>query len=462
MFVNRDRELNALDDRCRSRKAEFLILYGRRRVGKSELIERFLKDRKGLRLLAREQTESLQLRAFSRELAEFFQDEVLAAQPLTSWDPFFTYLTQRAKEGRLVLAIDEFPYLVQENRTLPSILQGYWDGRLRHSNIFLILCGSSISMMEGLLGGKSPLYGRRTGQILLRPFAFRQALELLGNNLERAVQAYAVFGGIPAYLIEFDNKKDIYRNIKENILKEDGFMFRDVEFLLREELREPRFYFSILSSISRGNTRLSEIMNDTGLNKGVVSKYLSVLSDLHLVERLVPVTEKHPEKSRKGIYRLLDNYFRFWFRYVRPAIQYVEKDEQEYVLRRIIKPSLNSFVGFSFEKIAEEVVYEMGRLGRLPFRPTKIGKWWHKSEEIDVVALNEETRDILFCEVKWSKNIKAEGILSDLRRKAAMVEWNKEKRREWYCVVAKSFKGTTKDGLCLDLDQIGEILLQKG
>ncbi len=461
MFVNRDRELDALNKRYKSRRAEFLILYGRRRVGKSELIEQFLKRKKGLRLLAREQSEALQLRAFSGELAQFFKDEVLATQPLTNWDSFFTYVAQKAKKQRLVLAIDEFPYLVQENKALPSILQGYWDGKLRRGKIFLILCGSSISMMESLLGGKSPLYGRRTGQILLRPFAFRQALALLGDDIEKAVQAYAVFGGTPAYLIEYDKTKDIYWNIKENMLKEDVFMFRDAEFLLRGELREPRLYFSILSSIARGNTRLSQIMNDTGLNKGVIAKYLSVLADLHLVERAVPATVKHPEKSRMGIYRLLDNYFQFWFRYVGPAVQYVEKDEQDYVIRRLIKPSLNSFVGFAFEKVAEETINELARGARLPFTPSRTGKWWHKGEEIDVVALNEETSDILFCEVKWRKNVNAETLLADLKRKATLVDWNRGKRNEWYCIAAKSFKRRAEGALCLDLRDMGAVLIPK-
>jgi len=316
--------------------------------------------------------------------------------------------------------------------------------------------------MENLLGGKGPLYGRRTGQILLRPFTFPDSLALIGRNIEKAVEAYAVFGGTPAYLIEYNKAKDISWNIREKVLREDGFLFRDVEFLLREELREPRFYFSILSSVSRGNTRLSEIVNDTGLDKGVVSRYLSVLSDLYLVERMVPVTEKRPDKSRKGIYRLLDNYFRFWFRYVRPAVKYVEKDQQAYVMRRLVEPSLNSFFGFSFEKVAGEVIDELARQGKLLFVPSRVGKWWSRSEEIDVVALSEETNDILFCEVKWSRNVNASAILAELKRKAELVDWNKDKRNESFCIAAKSFKRRTKDALCMDLNDIKKIFPVKG
>lgn len=462
MFVNRERELAALNKRYSSGRAEFVIVYGRRRVGKSELIEQFLKGKKGLRLLAREQSEALQLRGFSAELADFFKDKVLATQPFTNWDSLLMYVARRAEKHRLVLAIDEFPYLVQENRALPSILQGHWDRTLRHGKIFLILCGSSLSMMESLLGGKNPLYGRRTGQFLVRPFTFRQALALLGKDLESAVKAYAVFGGTPAYLVEYDKSKDIRWNIREKILREDAFMFRDAEFLLREEVREPRYYFSILSSIARGNTQLGRIVNDTGLDKGVVSGYLAALGDLHLVERLVPVTERRPEKSRKGIYRLLDNYFRFWFNYVAPAAQYVEKGEQAYVLRRFIEPSLNSFVGLAFEKVAEEIVEELGRLGKLPFKPTRIGKWWDRAEEIDLVALNEETGNILFCEVKWGENIDGQTLFGELKRKGALVDWNRGRRKEYFCIIARSFRRRTRQALCFALSDVKGILFSSG
>ncbi|MEK7382657.1 MAG: ATP-binding protein, partial [Elusimicrobiota bacterium] len=292
MWLGRRQELDVLKQIAGSDRAEFLLLYGRRRGGKSEIIDQFIKARQGIRLLAREEAEALQLKQFSQTLAEHFQDGLLKTNPFTKWDAFFAYLADKAKE-RIVVALDEFPYLVQSNRSLPSLLQYHWDQKLRKTKIFLILCGSSIGMMENLMGSRSPLYGRRTSQMLLKPLRFADALPHLGHA-RQAVEAYAVFGGTPAYLVEYDRHKDLWHNIREKILSPERSLYRDAEFVLRQEVREPRAYFSILESIAKGNTRTGHIINDTGLDKGVVAKYLGVLIDLHLVQREVPVTEKTP------------------------------------------------------------------------------------------------------------------------------------------------------------------------
>lgn len=457
MFINRKRELSALKERLKSLKAEFVIIYGRRRVGKSELITKFIEGTNGLRLLGREESEAVQLRRFSEIIGEYFNDDIVRKNPFSNWDSLFTYITEKAK-NRFILAIDEFPYLVQENRSLPSILQDYWDNRLKNTKLFLILCGSSIGMMEELLGGRSPIYGRRTAQILIKPFTFRDVYGWLNNNIEKAIQAFSIFGGTPAYILEYDKKKGIWENIKEKILRQDAFLYRDTEFILREELKEPRFYFSILSAIAKGKTKSSEIINDTGLDKGIVGKYLSVLSELQLIERVVPVTERHPEKSRKGIYRLPDNYFKFWFRYVYPYIEYVESGAEEHLLNKVIKPTLNQFMGLSFEDISRELLMEMPRQGRLPFHFSKIGKWWHKDKEIDIVALNEDTKDILFCEVKWQNNVNGVGILKNLKENAKLIDWFPEDRKEHYCIIAKSFKRKAEGAINIELEDFRRIL----
>ena len=234
------------------------------------------------------------------------------------------------------------------------------------------------------MGSKSPLYGRRTSQLLLKPLQFADALPQLGR-MRRAVEAYAVFGGTPAYLVEYDRHKDLWGNIREKILSPQRSLFRDPEFVLRQEVREPRSYFSILESIAKGNTRLGHIINDTGLDKGVVAKYLGVLIDLHLVQREVPVTEKAPAKSRKGIYRLSDHFFRFWFRFVYPHMQAIEEGRQDWLMDQILRPRLDEFVGPVFEEAAREALQIMDRGGRLPFRMLKIGRWWDGDAEIDLI-----------------------------------------------------------------------------
>ena len=454
VFIGRDREISLLEERFSGNKAEFVVIYGRRRIGKSELIEQFIQNN-GIRLLAREESKTLQLRAFTRKLADFFNDPVLEKTEFTGWDGFFEYLSSKTYE-RIVIAIDEFPYLVKEDPSLPSIIQDYWDNKLKNSKIFLILCGSSINMMETMvMGYSSPLYGRRTGQLLLRHIRFIHILNYI-KDFKKAVEFYSVFGGTPAYIMEIDPEKDIFENIGNNIMREDSFLFRDVEFVLRQELSEPRYYFSILLSIAKGNHRIGLIANDTGLSISIVNKYLSVLNDLQLVYRRVPVTESY--KSRKGLYMLADNLFDFWFRFVYPNVEEIEKGNGIRVVEGI-KPEFNRYVGRHFEDIAQELLEVLNDKELLPLQFTRIGKWWHKEQEIDVVAFNDKTREILLCECKWSDNVNAHEVLRNLKEKAALVSFDGKK--EYYVLFARSFKTKIQEDnvILFDLNDMERMFL---
>ena len=454
VFINRERELSLLKERYGSNRAEFVVIYGRRRIGKSELIDQFIKDN-GIRLLAREESKTLQLRTFAEKLGDFFDDELLRKTEFKGWDGFFEYLYGKADE-RIIIAIDEFPYLIKEDPAITSILQDYWDNKLKETKIFLILCGSSISMMESkVMGYKSPLYGRRTGQLLLKQIPFMHILDYIGC-FERAVEFYSVFGGTPAYIIKTDPEKDVFTNIEDTILREDSFLYRDVEFVLRQELTEPRYYFSILLSIAKGNHRIGLIANDTGLSISIVNKYLSVLRDLQLVYRMVPVTESY--KSRKGMHFLADNLFDFWFRFVYPVMDEIEKGKGAKVIQSI-KPQFNQYVGKHFEAIVQEILEVLNERELLPFRFTKIGRWWHKEKEIDVVALNGEIKSTIFCECKWRGNVDAPKIVRDLRRKAGFVPVESEK--EYYMVFAKSFgkRIEEEDVILYDLEDMERLLM---
>lgn len=452
--MNRERELSLLEDRFNSNKAEFVIIYGRRRIGKTELIEQFLKNKNGLRILAREEAKIYQLKSFATKLGEFFQDEFLKKTPFADWDGFFEYLLKKANK-RIVIAIDEFPYLVKEDSSLHSLIQDYWDSKLKDSKIFLILCGSNISMMESkVLGYKSPLYGRRTGQLLIKPLRFVHILDYV-KNFKKAVELYSVFGGTPAYIKVIDREKSVFENITEKILREDGFIYRDVEFVLRQELIEPRYYFSILLSIARGNHKMGLIVNDTGLSKSIVNKYLSVLIDLQLVNRRISVTESY--KSRRGLYFLSDNLFNFWFRFVNPFIEDIEKGRSKLILNNYIKPFFDQYVGRNFETIVQQIIEDKPIL---PFNYTKIGKWWYKDKEIDIVVLNDQTKEILFGECKWKDRVNARRILNELKEKAKLVDWKKEKRKEYYAIFVKSFRRRIKEKnlLLFDLKDLENIL----
>jgi hypothetical protein len=466
MFIDREFELDAFEKRFKSGKPELVPIYGRRRVGKTELIKQFSGDKKSLYLLATLTSEKDMLEEFSARIADFFKDEVLKANPFRNWDGLFTYLAQKTKEERIVVTFDEFPYLVRINEALPSILQKYWDEHFSATKIFLILCGSSIGMMEReVLAYKAPLYGRRTGQLLLGPLDFGASSKFFPNyRLEEKITAYAILGGVPAYLLEFTDKKSIGGNVRDRVLGRDKFLYNEIQFLLREELREPANYFSILRALSLGKTALNEVVQATGLERGTVARFLSILIDLKIVERKVPVTERHPHKSRKGVYKIADNFFNFWFRFIYPNRDRLEMGREEDVLRDKIVPALDQFISSGFEEVCRQTLWKLNDERALPFVFEKVGSWWEKGKEIDLVALNERTKQALFAECKWSKKQVDLGDVEHLERTAENVDWYQKGRDEHFAVFSKSgFRKGCLDYckangvLTFDLTQIGKI-----
>jgi uncharacterized protein len=268
---------------------------------------------------------------------------------------------------------------------------------------------------------------------------------------EDLVYVYAILGGTPGYLLEFDDKKSVKENIIDKFLRKDTFLFQDAEFVLKEELKEPKFYFSILRAIALGKTKISDIMNESGLDKGIVGKYLSVLIDLDIIAREVPVTEKHPHKSRKGIYILKDNFYKFWFRFVFPNTEEIERKMQEQVINSKIMPELDQYTSFIFEAICKEWLWKLNL-----FSYSKIGRWWEKEEEIDIIALNEKDNRILFAECKWQDNVDVGKIIKELRDKSKLVEWGSPGRNEEFAIFAKSFKSKyiEKGVYLFDLDDL--------
>jgi len=401
-FKNRVNELKLLNELYLKGTSKLIVLYGRRRVGKTELLREFLKKHKGIYILGRQESELEQLKKISSQIAEYFNDPVLKLNPFSNWDSLFVYLSEKP---RMPIIFDEFPYIVQSSKKILSILQGYWDNTFSKKNSFIILCGSSINMMEKLLGHKSPIYGRRTEQILLEPLKFKDSCLFFPEkmNVKDKILYYSILGGVPAYLLEFEFNKSIKENLSTNLLRKNKFLYQDVLFTLREELKEPRNYFSILYSISKGNTKTGQIVNDTGLEKSFVNKYLSVLIDLQLVERRVPITEKNSMKSRNGIYLIKDNFFKFWFKFVFENQEYIEQDRQENILEEKIIPELNSFAGRIFEDIVLSVLIENEN-----YRDYIFGRWWDKDYEADIVGIDKKNKKILIGEVKFRRLSKRE------------------------------------------------------
>ncbi len=435
-FVNRKEELAILNGFYGEDKFHFIPVYGRRRIGKTRLIQEFIKDKPAIYFLADSVAENEQLRNLGKEAGAFFNDPLLSSRGFDDWYQFFEYIKGHAKE-RMLLVIDEFPYLVNSNKAISSIFQKGIDQYLKGTNLFLVLMGSSIGMMEKeVLFQKAPLYGRRTGSLEVKEMGFGSLKEFFPKrNLDELVSIYGITGSIPAYLEKLDPGKDIFQNIEELILSRGTFLYSEVEYILREELREPRNYFVILRSIAQGKRKLSEIINDTGFEKSLLSRYIEILRSLRLVEKEVPVTEKYPEKSKLGLYRLHDRFFEFWFRYVFPMKSRLEIGKSKEVLR-MIKETFDQHLSLVFEDVCKEYCHTLMNEGKIRF--SSIGRWWWKNNEIDVVALDDENKEIYFGEVKWSNKPVGTDIFEQLKEKTALVDWNAGKRKERYMLFSKS------------------------
>lgn len=436
-FIDRERELSFLEDKWREGKAQFIVLWGKRRVGKTELTKQFMKDKPHVYFLSENTNDKDQLFRFSQAIGRFYNEPLLLTRGFARWEECFEYI--KAKKQRFVLVIDEFPYLIWSNPAIPSLFQKAWDEYLNDGSIYLILLGSSMAMMENeVLGYRSPLYGRRTGQWRVDPMPFASVSKFRSDkDFADRLAHFSVAGGIPAYWLHLSHGKNFEMNITDHILKKGEALYDEVEFILREELREPRYYFAILQAIALGKRKLSEIVNASGISQPVANKYLSVLADLKIVERELPVTEEKPLKSKKGLYRITDEFFLFWFRFVFPRRAELEMGRTKEVFTLIAR-DLPHYLGLTYEKVAIETLREnMDRF--FPF--SAIGRWWDRNEEIDIVALNRDTDSILFGEVKWSEKRVGTDIYEELREKAGKVSWGSGKRKIFLCLFSK--KGFT-------------------
>lgn len=460
-FVNRLAELDFLERRYAEDAAQLIIIYGRRRVGKTELIEKFIQKKKALYFLCTKDS----LRENSKELKRKFYEltgrEYFLQLETDSFFDLLKYLVDEIKNEKLVIVFDEFSYLIELDKGITSLFQKIWDEILRDKRVFLILSGSSIGMMETeVLGGKSPLYGRRTGDWKVEPFAFRDLVKMLDKfSIDDCVRLWCILGGTPFYLSQVNQELSVERNIVERILKKGEILYSEPRILLREEFREPKTYTLILKYMSLGYSTHGTLSAVTGIEKGNLSKYLSVLEETHLIKYVLPLGSR-----KRGAYLIADPFFNFWFRFVYPNMSDLEIGLVSEVFERI-RPNLNSYYGLMFEQLAHDLV-RMKSI-RLPFEFTEVRKWWHRGEEIDIVALNEGTKDIAFLECKWSSlSLKAaKSVIDDLRRKAGLVKWGDKARREHYGIIARNIRGKEdlkKEGyLAYDLSDLREQFISK-
>ena len=428
MFINRKAELVNLEARYGSGHAELFVLYGRRRVGKTELLRHFCAGKPHVFFIATLSSDRDQLAAFSQDIWRYTHaDEPDGPTPspweAPTWEAAFRALADLP--GRPIVVLDEFTYLISGNKAIPSVLQKVWDEILRNTQVFLILCGSYVGMMEReILGYQAPLYGRRTGSYLLPALDLPAAAAFFpAYTPVQQIEAWAVLGGMPYYLIAFSGESDIFANIRSHILDSQGALRREPQLLLMEELREPRNYFSVLRAIAQGATRLNEISQAARVgDAATTARYLDILQDLRVVSRSVSATESRPEKSKRGIYRITDAFLRFWFRYVHPNQGSLDLGLADAVLAQRVQPTFDQFVSYAFEDAARAYVARLARANQLGFLPERVGSWWERTAEVDVVAVSDADGALLLGECKWSVKPVGTDVLDDLQHKAALVD----------------------------------------
>lgn len=439
-FVDREQEMETLLNEYERSGSSLVVLYGRRRVGKTTLISEFIKDKNALFFLASEESETQNCAAFKEKAADFIDNDLLRNADVKSWDTIFKTIMDAHHDSKPVIVLDEFQYLGKSNSAFPSIFQRIWEEILKNQEVMVILCGSLISMMESqTLAYDSPLYGRRTAQIRLRQIPFAYYHEFFPDKSRKnLIEMYAVTGGVPKYIELFSESRDIYTAIQKCVLNRSGYLYDEPHFLLQQEVSEVGSYFSIIKAIAAGNSKLSAIASVLEIKATSLTKYLKTLIDLDILEREVPITEEKPEKSKRGLYKIKDNYLRFWFAFVYPNRSFIESGHSRIVMNKIHKGLVTNHIGFVYEDVCRERMWDLNAEDAWPFHFTKLGRYWDNKCEIDITALDPEGRNLILGECKYWQDAVGLSVLRDLEAKAENVLWEKSKRKVWYVLFGAS------------------------
>lgn len=450
MFYGRNDEMKFLEERYKKKEGQLVVLYGRRRIGKTELLRQFCKNKEHVFYVCRETTDREQLNLVSKKL---LSDSPLKeyVKEFGAWEDAFRFVKDMPGSGKKLLVLDEFPYMVQNNRSIPSVLQNLWDEVLKNEDVMIILCGSSMSFMEKeILSEKNPLYGRATGIYKVNELDFFTACNFFGDipNEEKVVR-YSILGGVPHYLNQFNHELSTDMNIRSNILSKGCVLYNEVDFLMKQELRETSTYYTIIEAIAMGNTKLNDIYTKTQIEKSKISMYLKNLIDLNIIEREYPITTKTKEKinAHSGIYNLKDNYFKFFFNFIYPNISELEEGDADGVYDYLINPKLNIFASKAFEDICIQYLRKQNKKAALPFRFSKIGRYWYKQNEIDIVAESPEG-ELIIGECKWKNSVMTAKDLEKLKLKDSIIAQKSPKK--YYYLFSKS-------GFSNDLEQIATV-----
>ena len=404
MFIGRERELASLEQLYYSDKFEFVVLYGRRRVGKTALINHFINGKNAIFFMGVESNAKQNLENLSNSIMEYVSG-IDAETSFASFQVALETVFRLSEKERIILAIDEYPYVARASKSLASTLQLLIDKYKDCSRLMLILCGSSMSYMEDhVLAYKAPLYGRRTSQIKLRPFDFEETCRYFGHfNAEEKALAYGIMGGTPQYLLQIDDSLSIEENIKKTYLNPTSALFEEPVNLLKQEVREPAIYTAIITAIATGASRMSEISSKVSEDTNVCSTYLKNLVALGIVQKETPYGEK---TSKKSIYSINDNMFRFWYRFVPENSSMIARGAADLVFKRI-EPHLATYMGKVFEEICKQYLWKLLLTNKSPIEFTSLGRWWGNDPgrkcqaEIDIMG-EQDKNTALFAECKWT------------------------------------------------------------
>lgn len=420
-FINRKEELRFLEDILSRPDFQFIPVWGRRRIGKTRLLTAAISG-KGVYFLATESSAIDIARNFRDEAAAQIPDELLKSiEP--EWDKLFSYL---AKLG-ISIVIDEFPYLITSDPSIPSVFQKIIDTSLQGTGTKLFLCGSSVRMMEShVLDYKAPLYGRRTGQLKLDPMKFETIRYFFPDySFDDLVRVYGACGGVPMYLLELNPKQSFWHNVESAFFNPHNILYAEADFLLKEEFTSAATYRSILGHIAAGKTQLNDIRLAMNAGKSDISPYLSQLSSVGFVKRELPVTED-PVRSRRGSYRIADNYLNFHFRYVVPGKGMIESGNPSGVTTRV-KKDYDAYLGRIMEEVVKEAFMKWSAARNIAW--DRVGSWWYGEEEIDLMALSAARREMLCGEVKWTNRAMPARDVQALMDKSELVRWSPRKVR---------------------------------
>ncbi len=408
MFIGRQEELTFLESRYQEIGGQLIVVYGRRRVGKTETLRRFCEGKPHVFYSCTENTDEKQLATFSEKMLQKGMEAAKYIRRFQDWEQALGSVLHLPGDGKKLLVIDEFPYMVKGNSSIPSILQNLWDERLKDADVMIILCGSAMSFMEKeILAEKNPLYGRATGILKMNEMGFYDAIQFVPNYspLEKIV-TYAVLGGIPHYLKQFDDSRTVKENICKSILTRGSILYSEVEFLMKQELRETATYNAIIEAIALGNTKLNDINQKTMIEKTKLSVYLKNLIDLGIIRREFPVSDSVKEQAnvQRGLYQVSDSFFRFWYAFVFPNMSELENGDVEGIWNYVVEPELDYYTSYAFEDVCRQYLRRENRKNKLPFYFTKIGRWWDKAQELDILAMDAKKEQFLLGECKFKNS----------------------------------------------------------